>query len=1599
MYIVGGASLIRFSGTKAWGVGPASGQGNLIGDVTLDVGDYVSLNFSGLLFSGVVSSVAESTSHTGGVITQFSVLDNRVRLQWQYVFGAWNMVDPNFGENNRNVPEPDSSQYASSDTSGGLDDVALDDDTDDFADSAAPGSLTGPSTGEERRKYWHILPTNWKAQIKTFSDEPLTVKDILNSGMGSAWGSFGFKRTFHAVQDTVPAIGIDALNGKSCSSFISEISSIMGLDVYLKGSRELVWDRKGSETFVVPDAPVDGGVGGCLEDSGRALATWPTRVRVVGDPALVQVPNIVLEKDWAEGWEDYLSELKWIRRVGEIYELTSDAVAVVAKRNALARQITVQEYITKAGEAPVDFADRRSWGQLSRMDIPAWIYLNEIVFRSYRIPEDFEFEGVPLSSLNIHEGLLCGVEAPVDGDDVAYRSAPVEFYPSAKAFVMAKGQPLDLVDLRSYDQFIDDRESGDLEQWQGVNDFEIDAWHSSIRFSGPMFLDGDESAGESLYVRPNKGQGGYPDRSTSVSDTDYESLRVLNPNFKMKVPEVTACFVFEVGKWSAAYGSGPRRLSHYARNLSQHILVDADNISDGVKVLDEGPLSDGVAAMKEVLFQNGLTCGEFSEKISESLIARDSAIESGTYRSYGIGGFELSPAVDRVTTTIDQAGGIVEVVELVLERGTEGFVSEVDQELRSRTKELFPGQAALREEVKKIKTLGTLLARKKNHPTARNAVQSFADAGYKAVGDQNVSPQRIEDSGGVGPADGGGDWKAGDIVWLDKNGKPDASGSRFGGVVMDSSGGSAGSTFNTAVRGVVPTKVMGPFSGGDVVGCDQGDDFAKVGGSRPVGRVNHASGYDDEELIIASVHLTRSRERCVQFEPIVVGDGADAGIGICPGWVVYHEPQSGNSTDGGTIGRKVMPKLNDTPLDEKPAPKVSLGEGDHGVWLVVHRNLAEVVFDEPGEPSANERFVKVAEFSVVLNGEGHIAGVRDLKQFIEGPFVDWAQGSTNYQVIAWTEEGVDLSSSVHKAVMIGGDFFCAGGAREGEASLMGQNSYEAKAFEVLPGQKLVAEWDTSPEGVLHYTVDVKLKDKLGDMVTHEIPCNCDPPIDGHYEKTVAEFSSEDGVISVRQKFTGCIQIWPDRVCPTCPSPGSEPGGSPGSEPGGSPGSEPVGSGEPEPEPDDRPCVKILCVSASGGDIQEFPMDKIDGGYSASFGGAIYGLSFVGGSWHLQSTQIQAGAAVQDSDDDINSSDEGAPDGADFRLGNFLYRIVEVPCGSEGSETGSGADPGSGGSGGSVGPPYDPCYDLYCWGPFGFELIPLGPASEVPGSAGDFPQWESANPESLDNYVVVWSEETLGWVLQYWNTPDEGEPSLGDSYPNDGATGHLSDAEFYDHERDRIYQMVAVPCGSAGSEPGSDPGSKPGSDPGSEPGSDPGSEPGSDPGSEPGSDPGSEPGSDPGSEPGSDPGSEPGSDPGSGKTAVIPMRWATWGYCAMWAVEGPDCRFEEVVEACLDGRVSRFKIHPWFIEACEPGTLMVIGCVPQDVPVKIAACVEDGVVVVRQSYFMKGASVAGLKITGIRKGYLDERWAERSHNDFVLNEIGLGRAWIRKYLKG
>lgn len=755
-----GENIASMELTYSWGLSPASASVTCPGEVTATVGDAAVMNLGGMTFHGIVSQNPVST--TLGKMTELQLVDNRIRLMWDDIYGSWN---------NSEVREDN---------------------------PATPGI-------DRQKRFWHVLEDNWDAQIKTWTDAPYSASEILDMIVGNAARTYTWSLSKHSAQDK-PVYAIDALNGSKVGTVLQEISEQQGLVFTLLGENTLVWVRKGDGSIdAAPDNSND------LKD-GDALSNNDTHVRIVGDRNRYQDLPITLEPDWVAAYEPFWAEPAWLKEVADKFSLLSTDLADQAELVAKSRSVTVRDYSAVAG---VEFEDPGTWGEVGRMEIPVWVYLTDIVWKAYRIPPGYAVNGIPRANLELNDGLLAAVDYDIESGALSYKS-PFHYYPDAKAFVVAQGQPIDLLDPRTQGAITPEQLDTARDLWSAQNRFNLDVKNYSLVFEHAVF-------------RPGTGTGAlftFPNRELVEAGDPLYNIAVPNAGVEVTAAAVQGSFVFSAERYSKRYGSGVRSGAKYVSSLNYHALMDAGTFQSEIPYADNKTVDD--------------KAGEYALVLT----AQQAIYRTGGYTRHGAVGTVLSSTIDRVTVSLNFGDALTERVEYSKERAQSNFQHERELDRKSKERDLFPGQKNNVKDVERLNLIAKLSRELKR--TSVSPYASASDIMTRPVGGARASVA-IHD---VGTADAPAD--AGELVWT--AGTADSDPKSFAGVVV-----AQGSSTHAAcvTHGTVPVRVKGPFKPGDVVGGADGDKEctadATLAGWHSVGAV--MANYAGTDTVLAPVQL------------------------------------------------------------------------------------------------------------------------------------------------------------------------------------------------------------------------------------------------------------------------------------------------------------------------------------------------------------------------------------------------------------------------------------------------------------------------------------------------------------------------------------------------------------------------------------------------------------------------------------------------------------------------------------------------------------------------------------------------------------------------
>lgn len=674
--VLSGQSL---RGTFAWGSNPGQASLTYIGtEVPVTVGARLDFWIGGHFFAGVcVSDVLTDSSQ--GVLRSLEFADLRYYLGWDWVFGAWNM------------PE-----------------VRLVD-------------------GVRRKRYWHIYPQDWGTQTKTFTDAPLAGWKILETifAAPTVWAQWVWDLTGNGLFPGGLLNGavyeLDASSGMRLDGLLNLIGEKTGL-VFCHDPRpgqdwRLVWTRKGYGALPLP-FPANS------DDRryGWRLTENAVNVCVLGERNRYQVLNVPMQKDWAEAWEIFLDVEELVLDIftyergpnpkhgnaverynawtGDVDEWFGYGAAAVR-----AREITVSQYVAlraarTASPAPAGgwaadaqrFADPRKYAGRWRMDMPAALYVQQVVFRAFRPTDAWasltnaDGARVPLTSAPIADQLLCRVLLDYEtGQMTAVPNEPVD----GNGVLAVKGHTFgdDLFRLAAPDRINADFWSGNNAVWSSVQ-FGIDDSGEGRRFvlaEQPVFVQDDE----------------HP----LVLEVD--GYYMLNASFKLKVPEAKAALVLEAERYT--YWRRADAGTWRPGRVDTSLPLPGRTRVEGVNGLAQEFVVDYSApgTFTEIPFADNVTADAKAELVARTLLLNQAMYVSGGYNlkwppntPLSTFGTPLAAAnsscIDRLDLSVGP-DGVVEVVDFTMERGRSNFEPERELERRTLQNNLFPGQQELRQ--------------------------------------------------------------------------------------------------------------------------------------------------------------------------------------------------------------------------------------------------------------------------------------------------------------------------------------------------------------------------------------------------------------------------------------------------------------------------------------------------------------------------------------------------------------------------------------------------------------------------------------------------------------------------------------------------------------------------------------------------------------------------------------------------------------------------------------------------------------------------------------------------------------------------------------
>jgi len=658
--------LKSVTGSFAWGSSPGQASLTYVGtSVPVSVGAAVDFQIGAHYFAGVCVSDTEVQS-SNGTLRTIVFQDFRYYLAWDWVFGAWNM------------PE-----------------VRL-------------------INGVRVKRYWHIFPRDWSTQTKTYTLSPLPAWQIVAQAFQAptvftkwAWDLTG-DGLFSAGLLNGAIYEIDANSGMRFDAFLNVVCDKTGLvfthaplptEIGSLGDFRLVFTRKGYGLLPLP-FPANSND----RRQGLSLTENPWNICVVGDRNKYQYLNVPMVADWSPAWEQFLDMELFVL---DIFNHETDPVSGnpynaypndpdnwfgygAAKARAL--ELTVNDYIALRRARPgntdaATLADNRKYAGRWRCDLPAMLYIQNLVFRAFKPDvsaiENWQRGSMPLDSAPIADSLLCRVYLDyVTGNLTADTTEPVDGNGVLAVLGYQAGE--DLFRFAQPDRINASFFSASTRGWTTVN-FQIDDSGEGVRFiiaEQPVFTS------DNLLTTVN----GY---------------NVLNAAFTLQVPQCNAALVFEgerytywkgtgmtnsFGTWDPTQPMPGRTKVEPVNGLEKELVADLNNPG----VFNEIPFADN-----QYPDQKALT-------LAESLLLQQRWYLAGGYNLKWNPALDISefgtPIVSGETSQIDRVevqasdAGILEVVDFTMERTRDRFEPERELDRKSVQNTLFPGQQELRQE-------------------------------------------------------------------------------------------------------------------------------------------------------------------------------------------------------------------------------------------------------------------------------------------------------------------------------------------------------------------------------------------------------------------------------------------------------------------------------------------------------------------------------------------------------------------------------------------------------------------------------------------------------------------------------------------------------------------------------------------------------------------------------------------------------------------------------------------------------------------------------------------------------------------------------------
>jgi hypothetical protein len=929
-------AIQSISATWSWGVEP--GEATIVYDyasVPVTTGWSVNVQVGGHILFGVCVSDSPVNS-TNGAQRVLKFQDNRYWIQKDQVYCSFNQLDDHIVNGHREK------RYVHH-----------------FPDLESTVTLN-PTAQQIASGDNMVYPAGvyFSGLIKTYTNSPFTAAQIIEFLLNSQTVRDDWTVDFHPDQFTNPAWDIDAFGGKSLGAVLQEISDQQGM-VFTNtgGPFNLIWCRKGLlderwpatvPMLPLPETNPSTGEQQVLVDNviqGTSLSNNPTNVHVLGDRNTYMPLNIPMVPDWSPGWEQWWDVIlfrEWVYQNGNttapvnitgaasfpvntpfstIGASTSDPEQIIARQLALvqAQNLTVSQVATMNKETlfvddPV-YADYKKFSGKSRLDMPAELYISQVLYRAFSFPEGFSIinsigVNVPIDSMEILDKMIARV---------TYDAITGEMF--ADPNLAADGNGLALIqgyqvgqgmfELLNPDRFKLDAWNNAQVVWQPAQ-FQID---DSGEPGGQFILFNEPIISSASLVRIVDGLGVFA----------ANPLRSDGVTLGVDIPKVqcTVCFAAEKYSYFVTGEINAGQTETYSIGGLNREVVFTYGTTDWVEI----PYSDGLLAdQKAALFVAPLQlCQYIYDKGGYSHPLLPNA--QGNFPA-AIG---LNPILDKITVSMSPNGGLVEQVEYTTEVARQVYTPERDLDRNVKLKTLLPGQANLRREAATNLLIASALS------VSPQALHSLEEAFIGFFG----SDEPLHDTSNLGdPAANAPVYPVGTPLW----GMPGTSSgttrtntisvppiqttaqhSIFHGITTrDGEQGGAGQTISVQRSGTIYAQIMGPVAVGDPVGQVAGQPYLSHSASiNFVGTAQEAITTATQHLIRVQVGSTTPSEGYFPFEILKVSEtqvsinpqsALLSGLDIVDTVTIFGLDVTFTVTAGALIYLEVLFDINNNPI-------------------------------------------------------------------------------------------------------------------------------------------------------------------------------------------------------------------------------------------------------------------------------------------------------------------------------------------------------------------------------------------------------------------------------------------------------------------------------------------------------------------------------------------------------------------------------------------------------------------------------------------------------------------------------------------------------------